>query len=573
MTLLTVCGWQSCSTSDDGDAPITHEGFVTVDLALNVSTNQQTQDGTRMSADIVQGGTTPAYRGIQDLRLFPFGAAESVSSSDQPLQGVTDVTEGEKVSSDNQNYLKEGIDLYIGTKSFLSYGRAKTQIVKTGGGDTDEIATKFKNGSVIAHYPTNIAKAGDVTFDLEPIKATNTADAKATAIAESLTEIANVEATVGGVTKSWKDIPTGNLKLYFENFTGGGNLIAGSSANAQKLVAQLNADLVNLVFSTDDTENQAVRDAIVTKIGTTTIETGYPANMYLPDGSAVLKWDETTSKFQPVVTKSSTDALDMNDPSRYVYPAELYYYGNSPIRTSTNSQKDKYTQTWENVLNHYSSATEVAVSTQSVAIEKPLDYGVACLVATIVSSSDELKDADGNNVSVANSVFPLKAILIAGQLSQAFNFEPVEDDEDEHIIYDIDIPSVALSTTESTPIYTLTFSSRLNKPVNVVLEFENKSGALFHGYNGGIVYPDTKFYLAGRITPSTNVNEDEHKQRVFTHDYQTTVQLKIGSLKNAYNVIPDLKSAQYDVEVVNFGVKRWTDVNADNPERHSFYNW
>ena len=119
-----------------------------------------------------------------------------------------------------------------------------------------------------------------------------------------------------------------------------------------------------------------------------------------------------------------------------------------------------------------------------------------------------------------------------------------------------------------TPTYTIVFQSRDDKPVDIVLEFTNNSDVDFKGL-GGIVYKGTKFYLIGQAWPQSTRPEDEW-HRVFTKDYKTFLNLNISSLKNAYNVIPDLKTAQYAVKVANVAVKSWVDAGIKEPD---LYNW
>ena len=70
----------------------------------------------------------------------------------------------------------------------------------------------------------------------------------------------------------------------------------------------------------------------------------------------------------------------------------------------------------------------------------------------------------------------------------------------------------------------------------------------------GSIYPHTRFYLIGEVeaarynTADPNVNDD-NKQRVFTKDYITTVNMTVSSLAKAYNVPPNLLSNQLEIGV------------------------
>ena len=98
-------------------------------------------------------------------------------------------------------------------------------------------------------------------------------------------------------------------------------------------------------------------------------------------------------------------------------------------------------------------------------------------------------------------------------------------------------------------------SDQKKKEVSLALEFENNSDQDFYGKNG-IVYKGTKFYLLTKVNPAdatapSGMPESAQAQ-VLTRDYITTLTLKVASLREAYNVLPDLTSARLElgVEVV-----------------------
>ena len=115
---------------------------VPVDLAMNVSTNRAS---TRMSAVKTQ---QTGYRGIQDQRLFPFGASALVDnligSGKNPLS--TYITNLNKYNEDEENlhyFDDRSVKVPIGTVAFLCYCRASVNS-----------ASKFEAGSLM----TNIIK-------------------------------------------------------------------------------------------------------------------------------------------------------------------------------------------------------------------------------------------------------------------------------------------------------------------------------------------------------------------------------------------------------------------------------
>ncbi|MBR1667395.1 MAG: hypothetical protein IJ693_03835 [Bacteroidaceae bacterium] len=584
MTLLTTCGLQSCSTSDS-DEPIKKEGIVTVDVVLNVSAHQKTANepngaDTRMpaSSDVNQFDVTQTsgkFRGVQELRLYPMASEEPVSPD-----YIGNLTR----QGDTYNYLStHQVELSIGTSSFLCYGRA---IPFT---ENNEVA-KFKNGFFNAHYDEE--NPLNSYFDPEPIYVP---DNKAQAIATYLTNI----ATAG----HWNQVTDENetlseLRDLFKKFvnlnnTGEYSSFAGSSRNIKAMVSKLYQDIAKLNYGTGSegaTLQRTILSAIttgvtfdtnnheVTNLGTTMDD--YPT--HLPDGAAVIQWNKTTSQFEPILNQTAFN--DINSLNRFVYPAELYYFKHSSIKTSASSEKEHYNlSTWSGesgVLHYYENDNaEVTTNTLSVAIKEPLDYAVGCLKTYIKATSSTLKDANEDltlqDVTLDAGTFPLTGILIGGQTRQGYNFEPqkIGDQYDEYIIYDptLQDESVCLGAVVSqysSPLFTLALQTQEKKPVKLVLEFLNNSKDFVS--ENGIIYKGTKFYLVASINVPATPAEDFTK-RVFTKDYITEVHLDINNLTHAYNALPSLDSDNLHIfNTVQAGIQEW---KAESTTSHSTYNW
>ena len=179
---------------------------------------------------------------------------------------------------------------------------------------------------------------------------------------------------------------------------------------------------------------------------------------------------------------------------------------------------------------------------------------------TITGTLKDSKDQVVENTSAAN--LPLTAVIIGGQHTVGFDFKPMEpeSDVDARFIYD---PIVGTSGT----VNTLVLQTYDGEKVPVVLEFENNSGKRFMGKDG-IVYPGAKFYLVGTVDPETETGPAECKDRVFTQDYVTTMQMSVvrESLKNAYNVMPDLMSPFMEIGVLL--VPKWDVITPTNVEMY-----
>lgn len=574
------------------------DGTIAADMAFCVSTAQGSNTGTtRMAVGVVQGQSTPVFRGIQDITLIPYNADNNVLPFTMPTM--------ERKGATYYNYLSTtSPQLSIGTKTFFGFARAKYPDATTTP-LTSEF--KFTNGRTILNVPDD-KQLSNITFDLEPICADNNANgySVAEAMAAYLTSIAKVEGFKDfgrdeNITNSSGTLFAGFTNSDKTDATKNGSPIAGSTANVKKLVEALKEKVSTL--------SEPLKTKLTNEIGT--IEehfTGdaYPANINLPDGAAALQWiaqapadaNETVAATYPkfVVLKSSVGGPPMSSHARFTYPSELFYYTYSGVKTSQSSQAALYPEkSWLDVLKSYNDGEVVSSLTRSVAIVEPLNYGACCLVLTFNPASTTLEDnseANGSStkkIDLTTNKFPLTGIMIGGQYQQVYqtvdathlySFMPTTATEaTEHIIYDktitegIKLEASDAGPVTSAPVYSLVLQTRDEEAVDIVLEFENNSinqDDWFAGYQGGIIYPGTKFYLIGQARPNTSDGDEDKKKRVFTQDHVTTLQLTIQSLRNAYNTIPELLTAAHAIKVTNVGVKKWTETEEQN---HSIYNW
>lgn len=563
-----------------------------------------------MASDVVQGQETPEFRGIQDiedqdpaqlLTLIPLNEENTV------LQGTF---KGFVVKDAGKHYYytDQLTELYIGTSKFLCYAKA-TPLSETK--EADATKRKFKNGSIVATLGDK--SPANISFDLDPICPDQ--NASGYSVAEDMANYLNQIAKATGFSTN-EDYQALYKSFINQSEEGATSHIAGSTKNVKLWVKQLK----DAVEMRSDSE---VKSAIIIAIGNIdenfpSEDEEFPANIGLPDGAAAMKWitsapenasdDERATYPKFVVVKGKDDNTSLSDHSRFTYPAELYYFANSRIKTSSRSQAEAYERTsWageegkEGVLQAYENDNAtVASTTRSVAIKDTINYAVALLEAHITADAEtndagktvlkdnysSLKNASDlldHDIEFDATSFPLTGIMIGGQFPQHYDFTPLENgegpegsDPEEYILYDThpagsDVIHLWTSDEEKAKsIHTLVFQTRDYKPIDIVLEFENNSGHDFVGYKGGTVYNGTKFYLTGQAWPSTVYGAAYKQQRVFTKDYKTVLNLAIKSLKNAYNVIPELRTATHSIRVSDVAVKEWTSHLYDE---HDFYNW
>ena len=549
--ILLVTG---CASDDELSQASETDAIVVAGIAFTVS--KEARPTTRMSSAVVQE-EGQAYRGIEMQHILPFAiaSAQKVTTSDMP-KAFQVFGNGDKPVDSRAYYYYDNCTLMSGVNAFLCYGRAP----QASGG-------KHVNGSIMETFPADMAPK-NIRFSLEAIT-DNVVHSTATALANYMTAIANAE----GNNVKWKNTFNATLGVMYLNFLNKtevdvGEPLPGSATNIKAYTQTLKSALNNLTLS--DATDIAIRTAIITAIDNYNVNwNGFPASIGLPDGAAVIRW--TGAAFEPQVI--TTTLADINGIDRYAYPAELYYYGNSRIYTSTiDKRKEKYNdREWTAILADYEYADGVVSSnTTSVAIKEPLQYGVAHVKIILKKTdSSNLKDAGGAAIPVGDANFPLTGVIIGGQLPVGFDFTPttaypVYSEADMKFIYDNQLPELYLSSSgdATQPINTLVLQTYDKKKVPVALEFTNNSGVDFKGL-GGDILNGTKFYLVGEIDPD-EFKEDsriEIRDRVFTQDYTTTLKIKITGLEKAYNVVPNLLSPRLEMGIEL--IPKWVATTPD----------
>ena len=532
----------SCSTSDDMSDEQGMEQPTAKQVDLLMSIGDRAMKPRQISANTHRAAT---FQGMEQLVAIPFRTNNAaVAVTDEPLIDLVGATEDDNtkyVENNYSNYYVESCHLMTGTNRMLVYGKAKP------------VSNNLKVNGQLSVLPTIRKKTADILFSLTSIRESTEADADAQALANYMTAIAN--------TTGWSTTTDATLKSYYLDFirmgSEGAGLMSGAAANIKAFVTALKALLTG--------RGDDVSTAIISNIGDGTTIAGntYPRSIGLPDGAAAIRW--MGDHFE---VKTTTTQLDnINGINRYTYPAELVFFTDSPIRTSTTEvPKSTYqnmgsSTLWSTFLGqHYNGPAAVNTNTKAVAVENPLQYGVANLQLTLTHMAATLRDAKDVLVTNADMThLPLKGVIIGGQHTVGHNMKPrgEQTDVDGRFIYETTI-------VDGNKTNTLVLQSYDNEKVPVILEFENKTGHAFTGKDG-VVYPDTRFYLIALIDPADKKEEGkDYTNRVFTQDYTTTMSMKITSLANAYTSMPDLLAPRLEVGVQV--VTKWIQATTTNVE-------
>ena len=600
LALLAGASLTACSSSDDvTDAPVnpSYDGkSVKTQFAINIA-NESSK--TRMTAENTQNSAN--FLGMENIYLIPFVEIPTESKYVNGTQtGSTPETSKEYTfpsdvlkladisntdidnSTNTKNYkIYNDVSIPVGTKNFLFYG-------------TGPMTDKAKNGALTVAdiSSTSGNTTNKIKFSLVDIATTDGNNASLTTISEEfaayLTTIANATGWSALTSNDDATLTQARTNLISNPSNGG---VRGVSAAALKQIVQ---DIVTLAYPKKtnggtETTVSKVADAICTAVkakyfdisdvtgsegqvdwqtsGVDNVIKTFPRTLNIPEGAMLMTWDTTNEKF--IATSSPNISTTGSSPFinfyNLTYPACIAYRANTPLAAKNSEEQTWPTQytIWEDydwTTNGWGE--EVLATTRSIALQNNIQYGVAQLEATVIAASNLLKDNSENNmVSVTANAFPVTGILIGGQKSDV-NWEYLPNSTaTDKVVYDSDINDIKLTTTESTPFYTLLFDSYTTgvktdqSTIRVALELENKTGADFKGVDG-VVAAGQRFYLLAELDPKASSgvtaiswpsnNPNRFPQfgidRTFVQDFKTKVKFTVSTLKNAYVTIPDLRS-------------------------------
>lgn len=284
---------------------------------------------------------------------------------------------------------------------------------------------------------------------------------------------------------------------------------------------------------------------------------GYPFEDFgIPDGAAQLGFVVEGEAYPSASGKSGTAPVDeffyyhpnkplVNytmtefEPRKYLLPAELYYYVNSPLRTTGNDVTVASYPDGVNSWNADASWTgwdfpgKVSSSTRGVAVAHSINYGVALLKSSVKIAAG-VTDFNDNRYALtnpheANKTIPvssaqltLKGILIGGVNPRMnWQFTRYYTSSGSHeglgdlslfdgVIYDHTVPSNAIPTPTDEENYTLVYDNYNSSngggqdqqnDVYIALEFVN-GGDSFYGRDN-LIRTGATFYLVAKLDKPT----------------------------------------------------------------------
>lgn len=531
IALVGAVGFTACSSEDDLTAqqnPTFDGESVKTQFTINVPVKSPS---TRLADDIVQTNGLPDFRGMNNIHMFAFskeGAAD-VTGIDTPTEvyGTMGSILNNELQTQTNAKVYYDIDIPVGTNRFLFYGEATRA----------EGAEDVDNGRLDATYPATTSDALSTTkFELVSIAENGNTTTEGT-----LLKALNDVAKVSGWSTSTE------LKNFYLSFI---QLKAGSANSIYEALTMLKDGLNSVTPSTEGELKNNLITAInnsLTSIGSLT----YPRDLGLPDGAVQIGWNSGNSEFEYSTSSNNVwggmvTAAQIPD---YVYPAALYYWTNSTIKVSDNTQSDNYATNWETCLGLYTDGNAVESTTRSVALVEQINYAVARFDLAAWFNATTVKDNVSNDVDVtASDGMKIVGLLVGGQKNVKYDFSTPVDAAEEQSIYDQSITSVKLSGGKDENIIarTLLLETEAGQVKHFAIELENQTGKSFVGHDG-TVPAGGRFYLVGKLEPSTDPIYAAMENRVFKQDYVTTAKVTINSLAHAYNCIPDLKNPKLEL--------------------------
>lgn len=555
----------ACSSEDDlANVNPTFDGKA-VKTQFTISLPSSYTQTRSSVADVQDDGS---FRGLTEMKLYPFVTTSTRTSdaeftvlgntafSGAPVSLDGDITAFDHAAAQDKWY---DITIPVNTNAFLFYGKAKgTQGFAQGKMlATEELAT------------SSDTPADKLSFSLVQIYAAGKFNTEGAAILTALNGLKDVQGAVStatdAATAKWGEVTEAQNKVLYDLYQAfSTQQVAGSATSVAAMLEDLKASVETQTCGLATALADAIDEAIDAVEGN-----DFTTDLELPDGAAVLV--ATSGVFTYLETGNALNPAMQYATNKYVYPAELYYRANSPLRVSPDKQSEKLTATmqWNDFVGTYydESAKAVLPTSQSVAMFDQIQYAVANLKTYVKFAATELEEnlietpandtttpatpAEYHTVTIPTDGYTLTGILVGGQRNVNWEFASVATDP-EFVVYDKTPIATKIATTETLASHTLVLQTpgATDEKVNVALEFVN-DGDDFYGIGGKLIPSGTKFYMIGQLdlaaAKAATVNSGKSDRNyIFEQDFRTIAKFTISSLKNAYNVVPDLRTPKLE---------------------------
>ena len=543
---LTSIAFTGCK--GDKNEPEKQQEVVKTQFSIAMP-NQINNGARRMPSTAVLNRGLEDFTGMKDIFLVPFAKQGVPNGTDVRLSsniGLDAFAATNLVAAANAK-LYEDVNIPLTTGSFLFYAQANVS--------QSDATAKFNAGSIVATGTTG--EPAGFRFNLEPIQGTAYSNALAASASggKLLAYLNSVAAATDG-TKAWYQYTaTDNaaMKAMFDTYS---ELKYLSSFGVARVMSDLYKSLEPLAASSTLAANirTAINnttdyvDNITSNVVTLKSEiNNFPGEINLPDGAISIKWNGASRFIEG-------DYPNMTNPANFTYPAALWYYTASPIKTSNTSKQTMYdgSNNWGAILDAHTDAVSVNSKTRAVAIENVIQFAVARLDVAVKLANASLADnsdiAEGTALATnvdCSAGFPVKAVFVGGQ--QPVNYEFTSTGTGTELtIYDKNMNSSTMKATTALSDYNHTLvlatPAGTNK-VRIAVELQNTIRD-FYGFDNQLIPKDGKFYVVAELDPAVALATGG---QVFKQDYTTTANLTLLNLRNAYSTLPDLRTPQLEL--------------------------
>lgn len=539
----------------DQNEPKQNAPSVNTDIAISlpgqVGSNAHRMPGTTVQTD---GPTHFGTNGMADINLIPFAPKAKVSTTSVRYGENIDLgTLAGSVALANNNRAKVYTNKQVpqGTSAFLFYGHSGAS------GDA------FNVGQLNATLTGNPSA---FKFELQ-----KTCDNVANVQAVADLFNAYLNGVIGAQDENsvaWKDYTAVLNEGYKDMFDTLKTLNVLNTYGIERLMT----DLYHALDVNTDSLAKAIRKAILNPTYASLEGTGatakvkldagmqnFPTQFKIPVGAISVAYSAGAFGNNAAYAYGGLAPAAIDS---YVYPAQLWYFANTQIKTSSASKEDKYVAgtSWKAILEQYeNNNATVNASTRSIALIDTIQYGVARFdVQVKTAAGTTLQDnnpVEGlRTVTIPTGGYPLKAVLVGGQKNVGFDFTPATygGTSPEYVIYDT-VMTAAIAAQPSAAAYSAANSTLVLETleddghdandVYVALEFLN-TGDDFYGIDHQMIPAGARFYMVGKLGAAAAT---ETSKKVFKQDYTTTARFSINNLTKAYNTIPDLKAKQLEI--------------------------
>lgn len=550
--LLTSIAFTGCKSEAQNEPEQKEEVKTQFSIAMP---NQISNGARRMpSTSVLKGGLTD-FTGMKGIFLVPFAKQGVPGSSDVRLSKniLLDAFGNiELVSTANAKFYND-ISIPLSTGSFLFYAQANV--------DQSDAAKKFNVGSIVV--TDTIKEPADFRFNLEPIQGADYSSALVPSQSggKLLAYLNSVAAATDG-TKAWYEYTDADNAAMAAMFKTYSELKYLSSFGVARVMSDLYKSLEPLATSSALAAN--IRAAInnttdyVDNItsNVVTLKSGianFPGDINLPDGAISIKWNGASAFVEG-------DYPNMTIPANFTYPAALWYYTASPIKTSNTSKQTMYdgSNNWDAILAAHTDAVSVNSKTRAVAITNLIQFAVARLDVAVQLKEASLEDnsdiAEGATNPLVTKVdcsagFKVTAIFVGGQQAVDYEFTSTGAGT-EYTIYDRAMANAdmkAQSGVYSDLNHTLVLANKKDTKVRIAVELKNEIRD-FYGYDNQLIPKGGKFYVCAELDPEYPYGgTDKTDGHVFKQDFTTTAKLTLKNLRTAYSTLPDLRTPQLEL--------------------------